>query len=55
MMGAMQPQKHLLQEDLIRDCLRDLGSLVEIIPVNQELLFRRDAFLGPMEAHVEGI
>ena len=47
--GAAQPQKHLLQEDLIEDCSRDQGLLVQTVPANQELLFRRDAFLGPME------
>jgi hypothetical protein len=41
-------QKHLLQEDLIEDCLRDQGLLVQTMPANQELLFRRDAFLRPM-------
>ena len=46
--GVAQPQKHLLQEDLIEDCLRDQGLLVQTMPANQELLFRRDAFLGPM-------
>ena len=51
----MQPEKHLLQEDLIEDCLRDQGLLVQTMPANQELLFRRDAFLGPMGARVEGI
>jgi hypothetical protein len=30
--------------DLIEDCLRDQGLLVLTMPVNQELLFRRDAF-----------
>jgi hypothetical protein len=43
-----QPQMHLLQEDLIEDCLRDQGLLVQTMPANGELLFRRDAFLGPM-------
>ena len=46
--GPVQPQKHLLQEDLIEDCLRDQGLLVQTMPANWELLFRRDAFLGPM-------
>ena len=46
--GRSQPQRHLLQEDLIEDCLRDQGLLVQTMPANQELLFRRDAFLGPM-------
>ena len=55
MLGATWPQKHLLQEDLIEDCLRDQGLLVQTMPANQELLFRRDAFLGPMGAWVEGI
>jgi hypothetical protein len=48
MAGAMQLQGHLLQEDLVEDCLRDQGLLVQTMPANQELLFRRDAFLGPM-------
>ena len=51
----MQLQKHLLQEDLIEDCLREQGLLVQTMPANQELLFRRDAFLGPMRARVEGM
>jgi hypothetical protein len=51
----MQLQKHLLQEDLIEDCLRVQGLLVQTMPVSQELLFRRDVFLGPMGAWVEGI
>jgi hypothetical protein len=46
--GAMQPQKHLQEENLIEDCLRDQGLLVQTMPDNQELLFQRDAFLGPM-------
>jgi hypothetical protein len=29
MLGAMQLQKHLLQEDLIEDCLKDQGLLVQ--------------------------
>jgi hypothetical protein len=44
----MQPQRHLLQEDLIEDCLRYQGLLVQTMPANPELLFRRAAFLGPM-------
>jgi hypothetical protein len=44
--GASQLQKHLLQQDLIEDCLRDQGLLVQKMPANQELLFRRGAFLG---------
>jgi hypothetical protein len=46
--GAVQLQRQLLQEDLIEDCLRDQGLLTQIMPANQELLFGRDAFLGPM-------
>jgi hypothetical protein len=53
MPGSVQP--HLLQEDLIEDCLREQGLLVQTMSANQELLFRRDAFLGPMGAWVEGI
>jgi hypothetical protein len=41
-------QRHLLQEDLIEDCLRDQGLLTRAMPANQELLFRRDGFLGLM-------
>jgi hypothetical protein len=38
-----------LQEDLIEDCLeREQGLLVQIMPANQELLFRTDTFLEPM-------
>ena len=48
MLGATQSQKHLLQEDLIEDCLREQGLLAQTMPANQELLFRRDAFLEPM-------
>ena len=45
-----------LQEDLIEDCLeREQGLLVQIMPANQELLFRIDTFLGPMGVWVEGI
>jgi hypothetical protein len=55
MLGAIQLQKHLLKEDLIEDCLREQGLLVQIMPANQELLFRRDTFLGSMGAWVEGI
>jgi hypothetical protein len=47
-LGATQPQKHHLQRDLIEDCLRDQGLLVQTMPANQEPLFRRDAFLGPV-------
>jgi hypothetical protein len=49
MLGAVQSQRHLLQEDLIENCLRVQGLLIHTEPTNQELLFRRDAFLGPME------
>ena len=41
-------QQHLLQEDLVEGCLRDQGLLVQAMAANQELQFRRDAFLGPM-------
>ena len=54
MLKALKLQKHLLQEDLI-DCLREHGLLVQAMPVTQELLFKRGAFLGPMGAWVEGI
>ena len=42
----MQQQKHLPQEDLIEDSLREQGLLVQAMPANQELLFRRDVFMG---------
>ena len=51
----MQLQKHLLQEDLIEDCLKEHGLLVQAMPAKQELLCRRGAFLGRMGAWVEGI
>ena len=44
----MQLQRHLLQEDLFEDCLRDQGLLMQTLPVNWELLLRRDAFLKTM-------
>ena len=50
----MQLQKQLQQEDLIEDCLREQGLLVQTMPANRELLFRIDTFLEPMEAWVEG-
>jgi hypothetical protein len=31
-----------------QDCLGDQGVLAQTTPANQELLFRRDAFLGPI-------
>lgn len=33
------PQKHLLQEDLVEDFLRNQGLLVQTMPANGELLF----------------
>lgn len=42
--GARQLRTHLLLEDLIEDCQRDQGLLVQTMPANRELLFRRDAF-----------
>lgn len=39
-----------LQEDLIEDWLREQGLLVQMVPANQELLFRIDSFLEPMGA-----
>jgi hypothetical protein len=44
-----------LQEDLIEDCLRDQGLLVQTVPANQELLFRKRCFLGTNGVRVEGI
>ena len=32
----------------IEDCLRGQGLSIQTLPVNWDLLFRRDAFLGPM-------
>lgn len=46
--GLAQLQKHLLQEDLLENCLREQGLLTQTMPANRELLSRRDAFLGPM-------
>jgi hypothetical protein len=48
MPGTTYLQRHLLQEDLIEDCLRDQGWLTQIMLANQELLFRRDVFLETM-------
>lgn len=31
--------QHLLQEELIEDCLTDQGLLVQTMPANQKLLF----------------
>jgi hypothetical protein len=39
----------------VEDCLREQGSLVQIMPANQELLFRIDILFKPMEVWVEGI
>ena len=49
-MAGLPLYKHLglPQEDLNEDCLREQGWLVQVTPANQGLLFRRDAFLGPM-------
>jgi hypothetical protein len=44
----VQLQRHLLQEYLIEDFLRDQELLTQTMPANQELLFRRDAFLEQM-------
>jgi hypothetical protein len=46
--GSCNLKKHLLQLNLIEDCLRDQELLVQTMPANWKLLFRRDAFLGPM-------
>jgi hypothetical protein len=48
MQEAMRSQSHILQEDLIDNFLKDQGLLMQTMPANQELLFRRDAFLEPM-------
>jgi hypothetical protein len=44
----VQPQRHLLLKVVIEDCLRDQGLLAQTVPANWEMLFRRDAFLGPV-------
>jgi len=44
----VQLQRYLLQEDLIENSLRDQGLVIQTMPANWELLFRRDAFLGPV-------
>ena len=44
-----------LQEEVTVDHLREQGLLVQIMPANQELLFRIDTFLEPMGALVEGL
>ena len=41
-----------LQEDLIKDCLREQGLLAQIMPANWDLLFSIDALLKPMRAWV---
>ena len=41
---AMQSQKQLLQEDRIEDFMGEQGLLVQALPANQEVLFRRAAF-----------
>jgi hypothetical protein len=54
--GTAQPPLHKcdtaarypLHEDPIEDFLRDQGLLTQTMSSNQEVLFRRDAFLGPM-------
>ena len=46
--GGAQLQRGHLQEDLIENHQRDQGLLMQIMPANRELLFRRDAFSGPM-------
>lgn len=48
MLGATKQQRHLLQEDLTDDFLRDQELLMQTMPANRELLFRIDAFLGSM-------
>jgi hypothetical protein len=45
---ATQPQRQLLQEDLIEYCLRDKELVTQKMATHQELLFRRDSFLGLM-------
>ena len=46
--GAGGCSAQLLQELLIEDCTRDQELLMQTMPANWKLLFRRDAFLGPM-------
>jgi hypothetical protein len=48
MLGTEQSQRHVLQKDLIEDCLTDQGLLMHTMSAIQELLFRKDAFLGPI-------
>jgi hypothetical protein len=43
-----QLQRQPLQEDQMKDSLRDQGLLTQTMPANQELLRGRDACLGPM-------
>lgn len=38
-LGASQPKRPPLQEDLIEDCMRDQGLLTRTNPANQEQLF----------------
>lgn len=44
----MEMKTHILLEGLIEDFLGDQGLFVQTMPANQEPLFRRDAFLGPV-------
>ena len=44
----MEMKTHILLEGLIEDFLGDQGLFVQTMPANQEPLFRRDVFLGPM-------
>jgi len=49
MLGAVQSKRHLLQEDLIENCLRKEGLLMQTMLANQVLLFRITvSFSGPM-------
>jgi hypothetical protein len=44
----MHPQRHLLQEEQIENCLRDHRLPIQTMPAKLELLFRSNAFLRAM-------
>ena len=48
MQQAAKLQRHLLQEELIGDCLRDQRLPIQTMPAKLELLFRSNAFLRAM-------
>lgn len=55
MLGAMQLQRHLLQDDLIEDCLRDLGLLTQTVPANLGTALQKRCFLWTNEGQVDSI